>query len=101
MEKVSGFLEVGPNDKNEVVINHPDLHPDENGVGHIVFSPNQARNLAELLIKHANSIDTDTSTPSIGRPLTDAEKEIVNQFIEHRKKQFKEEGPAKGLRSPD
>jgi hypothetical protein len=45
MDKVEGFL--------EVVINHPDLKPDENGVGHIVFSPRPARMLANLLVKHA------------------------------------------------
>ena len=43
-------LEVGTNGKGEVVINHPDLEPDENGVGHIVFSVEQARNLANLLL---------------------------------------------------
>jgi hypothetical protein len=40
------------------VINHPDLKPDENGVGHIVFSPNQARNLANLLTKNAGRVPT-------------------------------------------
>lgn len=44
-----GFLEVGTNGEGEIVINHPDLIPDENGVGHIVFSVDQARNLADLL----------------------------------------------------
>jgi hypothetical protein len=53
MDKIEGFLEVGRNENHEVVINHPDLKPDENGVGHIVFSPRQARNLANLLLKHA------------------------------------------------
>ncbi len=48
-----GVLEVGRNDRFEVVVNHPDLHPDENGVGHIVFSPRQARAFARLLLKHA------------------------------------------------
>lgn len=52
-DKVTGFLEVGTNGKGEVVINHPDLKPDENGVGHIVFSPSQARTLARLLLKTA------------------------------------------------
>ena len=47
MEK--NILEVGTNGRGEVVINHPDLQPDENGVGHIVFSVEQARNLANLL----------------------------------------------------
>ncbi len=44
-----GVLEVGTNGSGEVVINHPDLQPDSNGVGHIVFSVEQARNLANLL----------------------------------------------------
>lgn len=52
-DKVSGYLEVGYNDDGEVVINHPDIKLDENGCGYIVFSPNQARNLANLLRKHA------------------------------------------------
>ena len=38
----------------EIVVNHPDLTPDENGVGHIVFSPRQARHFAHLLLKHAD-----------------------------------------------
>lgn len=45
-----GTLEVGTNGRGEVVVNHPDLEPDENGVGHIVFSVEQARNLANLLL---------------------------------------------------
>lgn len=46
-------LEVGTNGHGEVVINHPDLQPDENGVGHVVFSVEQARNLANLLMSKA------------------------------------------------
>ncbi len=57
-DKIEGFLEVGYND-GEVIVNHPDLKPDENGVGHIVFSPNQARNLADLLCKHATLAEND------------------------------------------
>ena len=45
-----GTLEVGTTGLGEVVINHPDLEPDENGVGHIVFSVEEARNLANLLL---------------------------------------------------
>jgi hypothetical protein len=56
-ERVTGYLQVGINDDGEVVINHDDLKPDENGVGHIVFSPGQARNLAILLLQHASQID--------------------------------------------
>lgn len=51
---MSGFLEVGTNGKGEVVINHPDLTPDADGVGHIVFSPAEARDLAMLLLRKAN-----------------------------------------------
>jgi hypothetical protein len=48
------YLEVGltPNER-EIVINHPDLQPDAHGVGHIVFSPAQARHLARLLLRKA------------------------------------------------
>lgn len=42
-------LQIGTNGEGEVIINHPDLNPDENGVGHIVFSVSQARKLADLL----------------------------------------------------
>jgi hypothetical protein len=58
-EKVTGTLEVGTNGKGEVVINHPDLHPDADGVGHIVFSPRQARSLANLLNKKAVEADKE------------------------------------------
>ena len=48
-------LEVGLTpDGREVVINHPDLQPDANGCGHIVFSPQQARWLAKLLMRKAD-----------------------------------------------
>ena len=43
-------LEVGTTGKGEVVINHPDLEPDENGIGHIIFSVEQVRSLANLLM---------------------------------------------------
>lgn len=58
-EKEAGTLEVGTNGKGEVVINHGDLTPDENGVGHIVFSPRQARRLAKLLNKKAIEADKE------------------------------------------
>ena len=61
MDKITGFLEVGLNEQGEIVVNHPDLKPDADGVGHIVFSPNQARNLAELLLKHAAKADRDAA----------------------------------------
>ena len=58
-EKESVTLEVGTNGNGEVVVNHPDLHPDANGVGHIVFSPRQARGLANLLNKKAREADKE------------------------------------------
>lgn len=52
-----GYLQVGlSEDMTEVVVNHPDLEPDENGVGHIVFSIAEARNLARLLNEKARSL---------------------------------------------
>lgn len=60
VDKIEGFLEVGrTEDTHEVVINHPDLKRDERGVAHIVFSPRQARNLANLLIKHASYAEAE------------------------------------------
>jgi hypothetical protein len=59
MDKVSGYLEVGSNGKGEVVINHPDLDVDENGCGHLVFSVEQARNLARILMKQADEAERE------------------------------------------
>lgn len=56
-DKIEGYLEVGQNDCGEIVVNHPDLKPDADGIGHIVFSPNQARHLAHLLLSHADEIE--------------------------------------------
>jgi hypothetical protein len=58
IDKIAGYLEVGLNHAGEVVINHPkpmDLEAD--GSGHFVFSPDQARGLASLLLKHAAAAD--------------------------------------------
>ena len=56
-EIAKNTLEVGTNGAGEVVVNHPDLQPDENGVVHIVFSPEQARQLAFLLQQKAHSAE--------------------------------------------
>jgi hypothetical protein len=58
-DKVEGYLEVGLNDDLEIVVNHPDLKPDAEGVGHIVFSANQARHLGELLLRKAAESERD------------------------------------------
>ena len=50
----AGILEVGTTGKGEIVVNHPDIDPDKDGVGHLVFSPAQARNLARLLREKAD-----------------------------------------------
>ncbi len=74
--KAGGVLEVGTLD-GEVVVNHPDLQPDANGIGHIVFSPDQARNLGYLLIRKAEEAEQEarqkywkereTETPPVDR----------------------------------
>lgn len=53
-----GYLEVGETNDGFVVVNHPALDVDEYGCGHILFSPAQARRLAALLIKKADSIES-------------------------------------------
>lgn len=53
-DKIEGYLEVGLTEQDEIVINHPDLKPDANGVGHIIFSVNQAQHLSHLLAVKAS-----------------------------------------------
>ena len=49
------YLEVGlTDDGREVVINHPQMMRNSNGVGYIVFSASQARQLARLLLRKAD-----------------------------------------------
>lgn len=57
-------LEVGLNLQGEVVINHPDLKPDADGVGHIVFSPKQASDLAMLLWQNARQAGWEHKAPN-------------------------------------
>jgi hypothetical protein len=53
VDKVSGLLKVGQTDDiHEIVIKHPDLKPDANEVGRIVFLTRHARHLASLLMIH-------------------------------------------------
>lgn len=56
-----GCLEVGTSGAGQVVVNHPDLQPDENGVGHIVFSPQEARQLATLLNAKAAEAERESA----------------------------------------
>lgn len=46
-------VEVGINDRDQVTINYPNAQVDENGMGNISFTPDQARHLALLLIQSA------------------------------------------------
>jgi hypothetical protein len=59
MEKTQGVLLVGTTGYGEVVVNHPDIDPDKDGVGHIVFSVHQARNLAYLLLQKAGDAEQE------------------------------------------
>lgn len=59
---VAGHLQVGTNGNGEVVVNHPDLKPDADGVGHIVFSPKQARILAAHLVKKSVEAEQEGNT---------------------------------------
>jgi hypothetical protein len=58
-ELIKYTLEIGTDGGGKVLINPPDLQPDKNGVGHIVLSPEQARELAFLLQKKASSADVE------------------------------------------
>jgi len=57
--RVKGELEVGTNGQGEVVVIHPDIDADKDGVGHIVFSPAQARNFAATLVKKAAEAEAE------------------------------------------
>lgn len=76
-----GFLEVGSNGKGKVVVNHPDLEPDENGVGHIVFSPEEARNLARILLEKADIAQREAIPPAdrSKRCMTDGSPELPRE----------------------
>lgn len=49
-----GILEVGTDKEGYVVVNHPRLIVDEHGHGHIVFTPDEARAFAAVLVKQAH-----------------------------------------------
>ena len=36
-DRIEGYLEVGLNGNNEIVVNHPNLKVDKDGVGHFHF----------------------------------------------------------------
>jgi hypothetical protein len=53
----TGYLEIGSNQKGQVVIDYRHLPMDETGVGHIGFSPTEARNLASMLMHQAREVE--------------------------------------------
>lgn len=54
---VGGELIVGLTaEGDEVVILHPKLQADKDGVGHLVFSADQAENLARILMKKVRDV---------------------------------------------
>lgn len=59
-DTVAGYLYVGINESGEVIVNHPDIQPDKDGAGYIVFSVQQARAFARLLNKKASEADALT-----------------------------------------
>ena len=60
MDKVAAALEVTrTDDTQEVVIIHPDLKPDASGIGRLIFSPRNARYLANLLVEHATADEAE------------------------------------------
>lgn len=63
-ELQGGTLEVGHDGRN-VIVNHPDLKPDAKGVGHIVFSVDQADDFAALILKNAMEL-RGAATPDDG-----------------------------------
>jgi hypothetical protein len=58
-DKAEGELMVGTTGKGEVVINHPDIDADKDGVGHIVFSVGEARHLAYLLLRKSDDAELE------------------------------------------
>ena len=57
-KNISGFLEIGTNDNNEIVVNHHDLDIDENGQGFICFSISEAEALVRILNKKIKYLRT-------------------------------------------
>jgi hypothetical protein len=55
---IAGYIQVGINSEGEVVIVMPQAQlVDENGVGHFVFSVDQAINLATTVLKKAQKAE--------------------------------------------
>ena len=60
MDRVAGFLEIDrTGDTHEIVITHPLLKPDANGLVRVVLQPRHARHLANLLIENATYAEAE------------------------------------------
>jgi hypothetical protein len=71
-----GFLEVGINESGEVWLTIPISSLILNGVGHIVFSPDQARSLARLMASKASEADGFPGTKEEGEYFIDFNTQI-------------------------
>lgn len=61
MDRVAGFLEIDRrDDTHEIVISHPALKPDPDGLVHIHLPPRHARHLANLLTENATYAEAET-----------------------------------------
>jgi len=65
-DKKEGYLEIGTSGKGEVVINLPMPHEK---TGHMFFSANQARDLADSLIRKAMEADKERKRKRSGDDL--------------------------------
>jgi hypothetical protein len=68
MDIVAGYLEVDrADDTHEIVISHPVLVPDLNGVGHIKLQPRHARHLAYVLLENATYVEAEIMGSHTGK----------------------------------
>lgn len=78
VETVGGQLEVAhTTDTHKVIVNLPNLHPDENGLAHMVFSPRQARSFANLLIGHAECAEVHALGHALRNRRDDSHETVV------------------------
>lgn len=61
-EKKGGAFYITTTGKGDVVIQHSALEVDANGMGYIVFTPGEARNLADMLNGMARKAESEHPT---------------------------------------
>lgn len=57
VDRIEGYLEVGPDDQGQVVVVQRDVKLDADGTCHMVFSVGQARAFAQVLSRAADDAD--------------------------------------------